>query len=289
MTPTLGPLQNSWEANEVEAELKQVFLDLFATYLRGDERDLNVYGTAHLGSLDLLARSIKRDGLAVFGDDTNAVRYLYRAWHARNPKRGLTFLRTYLQLLWPDGWRVEQMWQDKSQSYPTKLVARGELGANPHDTHYLTSRITVSIDDDNETGVSIPRVLPALRSVMAARFVLDIEVLKRAGNTISVASGALTETFGFYDGQLLVGVPPPSPSQSDLSMLYTALDVGAKLPSAPDSLLPWYSWILAVPGWSSSWTASQQRDAITQRLAAFAPYLDELHTLVNVTLPQTFQ
>ena len=289
MTPNLGPLQNSWEANEVEAELKQVFLDLFATYLRGDERDLNVYGAAHLGSLDLLARSIKRDGLAVFGDDTNAVRYLYRAWHARNPKRGLTFLRTYLQLLWPDGWRVEQMWQDKSQPYPTKLVARGQLGANPHDTHYLTSRIAVSIDDDSETGVSIPRVSPALRSVMAARFVLDIEVLKRAEDMISVASGALTETFAFYDGQAVVTVLPPTPDQSEFSLLYTALDIETKLPTAPDALLPWYSWILAVPGWSSSWTVAQQRDALTQRLAAFAPYLDNLHTLINVALPQSFQ
>src|ERR1700756_2834214 len=122
--PTLAPLVNSAAYDEVEAELKQVFLDLFGTYLRSTERDLNVVGVPHLGSLDLLEKMIKQDGLAVFGDDTYAVQYLYRAWHARNPKRGMIFLKTYLQLIWPNGWIVDQLWQDKRLPYPTKLVAR---------------------------------------------------------------------------------------------------------------------------------------------------------------------
>lgn len=122
--PTLGPLVNSAgtrapEYAEIEAELKQIFLDLFSTYLRASERDLNVFGAAHLGSLDLLTKRIKVDGLAVFGDDTNAVEYLYRAWNFRNPKRGMIFLRTYLQLLWPNGFVVDQLWQQKS--LPTRL------------------------------------------------------------------------------------------------------------------------------------------------------------------------
>jgi hypothetical protein len=56
--PVLSPLINSANANQYEQELKQLFLDLFANYLRSNERDLNVYGIAQLGSLDLLQESV---------------------------------------------------------------------------------------------------------------------------------------------------------------------------------------------------------------------------------------
>lgn len=188
--PSLAPLVNSAAYDEVEAELKQVFLDLFATYLRASERDLNVVGVAHLGSLTLLEKMIKQDGLAVFGDDTYAVQYLYRAWHARNPKRGMIFLKTYLQLIWPDGWIVEQMWQDKSKPYPTALVARSSITDPDPDTNYfMTSRIVVSIADDAESGINIPRVEPAIRSVLSARFLLEIQNLRNFANAGATGIG----------------------------------------------------------------------------------------------------
>ena len=209
--PTLAPLVNSAAYDEVEAELKQVFLDLFATYLRSTERDLNVVGVAHLGSLDLLEKMIKQDGLAVFGDDTYAVQYLYRSWHARNPKRGMIFLKTYLQLIWPGGWIVEQMWQDKRQPYPTALVARSSItDADPTTNYFLTSRVVVSISDDAESGINIPRVEPALRSVLAARFLLEIQNLRQFENAnndgIGVGTASYSEQLALLTGDLLT--PP---------------------------------------------------------------------------------
>lgn len=195
--PTLAPLVNSAAYDEVETELKQVFLDLFATYLRSTERDLNVVGVAHLGSLNLLEKMIKQDGLAVFGDNTYAVKYLYRAWHARNPKRGMIFLKTYLQLIWPNGWIVEQMWQDKRHSYPTALVARSSItDPDPTTNYFLTSRIVVSISDDTESGINIPRVEPALRSALAARFLLEIRNLRQFENANNNGIGVATTMYG---------------------------------------------------------------------------------------------
>lgn len=209
--PTLAPLVNSAAYDEIEAELKQVFLDLFATYLRSTERDLNVVGVAHLGSLDLLEKMIKQDGLAVFGDDTYAVQYLYRAWHARNPKRGMIFLKTYLQLIWPNGWIVDQLWQDKRLPYPTKLLVRSAItDPDPTTNYFMTSRISVSIADDDESGINIPRVEPALRSALAARFLLEIQNLRnfanRGANAIGVACTLYAEQLAVFSG--LGGLPP---------------------------------------------------------------------------------
>lgn len=203
--PTLGPLVNSAEFNEVETELKQIFLDLFSTYLRSSERDLNVYGAAHLGSMDLLTKRIKVDGLAVFGDDTNAVEYLYRAWNFRNPKRGMIFLRTYLQLLWPNAFVVDQLWQQKGVDYPTALFTRSQIAdSDPETNYYLTSRIRVSIDDAAETGVSATRVLPALLSVLAARFLIELQVLKRFNDSLGFADGVYAENVAFFAGSLML-------------------------------------------------------------------------------------
>jgi hypothetical protein len=205
--PVLGPLVDSASANEFEAELKQMFIDLFANYLRSTERDLNVYGVAQLGSLDLLQQSVTRDGLAAFPNDINALGYLYRTWHARNPKRGMAFLKTYLQLMWPNGWTVQQMWQDKSKPYPTALVAVDAISGDPHATHFLTSRIVVAVDDANETGVNVERVSPAIRSVLAARFLLEIQTLRRFANTganaIGIGSACYIEQLASFTGTVV--------------------------------------------------------------------------------------
>lgn len=207
LTPTLLPLQISADANDIEAALKQQFLDLFMENLRAGERELNVSGMPHLGPIDLIERHVKLDGLALIRTDEPSMKYLYRAWKARNPKRGMHFLRTYLQLLWPNGWVVNQMWQDKGSPYPTGLSARSAIAApDPHSTHYMTSRIRVLIDDDRESGFSIPSVVPALRSVVAAKFVLEIQLLKRFANVdgggLGLSNGATVQNMAYFDSTL---------------------------------------------------------------------------------------
>lgn len=205
--PDLGPLRNSAAFDAVERDLKQLTIDLFTLYLRPRERDINVYGAPHLGSFDLIERNVTRDGLALYRKaDQAAMRYLYRAWKAQNPKRGLHVLRTYVQLLWPNANSVDQLWQKKADPYPTNLVTRQEIaGDDPHATHYRTSRVHVSVDEPEEDGQGLLRVLPSLRSVIAARFLLLIFILRRFENTgdhaLGFVNGASMGIHAFYEGE----------------------------------------------------------------------------------------
>jgi len=124
--PRLLPLEASYAENEVEADLKRLFLDLFSAKLSADSFDANVLGVAHLGSFDLVRKAVNMDGLVLLQGDREeaATRYLYRAWNSRNVQgRGIHFLRTYLQMLFPNLCEVEQLWQDKSLPYPQSLCA----------------------------------------------------------------------------------------------------------------------------------------------------------------------
>ena len=122
--PRLIPLEGSFAENEAEADLKKLFLDLFGANLAGDSFDANVLGAAHLGSLDLVRKAVNTDGLVLLQGDREeaATRYLYRAWKSGDVQgRGLHFLRTYLQMLFPNECEVEQLWHDKESPYPTAL------------------------------------------------------------------------------------------------------------------------------------------------------------------------
>ena len=98
--PRLLPLEASFSENDVEADLKQMFLDIFGSTLAADVFDVNVLGAAHLGSFDLVRKAVNTDGLVLLQGDREeaATRYLYRAWKSGDVQgRGLHFLRTYLQ------------------------------------------------------------------------------------------------------------------------------------------------------------------------------------------------
>ncbi len=202
----LGPLKNSWEATDVESDLKRVFIDLYYDFMRAGERRLNVYGSPHLGSFGLIERFVKEDGLAMIRkEDEDAMRYLFRAWKARNPKRGLHFLRTYLQMLWPNAWTAEQMWQDKSIAYPNGLVVES-MAVSPA-THFLTSRVVASVEDDDETGANLTQIAPALRATLGAKFLLFLTLLRRMSNTgddgLFVYGGMLAQQLSEWFGSFL--------------------------------------------------------------------------------------
>lgn len=152
LPPDQQPLKKSWERDGFERDVKSVFADLFEKHLRLKERDINVYGMPHLGSFELISRNVERDGLSLLNnDDEAAMRYLFKAWKVRNPKRGLHFLRTYLQLLWPNKWELDQQWQSKEGNYPEGLSPLKYVQSNnPDETHYLTFRIVASILFDGD-------------------------------------------------------------------------------------------------------------------------------------------
>jgi hypothetical protein len=190
--PNLDPLVNSHQANGVEQDLQALFAELFdpdlsdpkwtgpMESLRQKERELNVYGMAQLGPFELVQRIVNLDGLALYSQtDTAAMTYLFKAWRSRNPKRGLLFLKTYLQLLFPNAWTCDQLWQKKSVPYPLGLYTRADISdSDPTVNYYLTSRVRVFVGESVDSGEALARVAPALRSVLAARLFL-IAALER--------------------------------------------------------------------------------------------------------------
>lgn len=211
LLPDAAPLRENHEAGQLELELKSLFTDLF-NEMSADTFDINVLGAAHLGSFDLVRRSINQDGLVVMpsASEEAATRYLYRAWNSGDvQKRGLHFLRTYLELLAPGRFQVRQLWHSKAHAYPTALKGGsgtkswwlrqiGEPGlrvdgswgvgrwitdpveleerkqnAGDLGDAWLTSRIEISADIGTVTG-SIGRLLPIFRSIIPARLSPDI-------------------------------------------------------------------------------------------------------------------
>lgn len=206
VAPVPTALAESFAENAVEADLKQLFADLYRTQLADLSFDANVLGAAHLGSIDLVRKSVNTDGLVLMRGDGEeaAVRYLHRAWKAANTEgRGLHFLRTYLNLLFPGMCEVEQLWHDKDATYPTQLLrakprvnywlwALGESGLKVNgawkvggqrpeseleaaasyvldmSNAFLTSRIEISLDFAVQVD-SLESLMHILRSVIPAR------------------------------------------------------------------------------------------------------------------------
>ncbi len=186
--PALTPLRNSFVRDEVEADLKQIFLDLFDSQLATDAFDVNVLGMPHLGTLNLVRRSVNADGLVLFPGlrEEAATRYIYRAWKSRNMQgRGLFFLKTYLQLLYPGYWNVEQQMQDSALPYPTALYDRSTYGNDAN--KYLTSRLHIKLDvAGNITNVD--SIIPVISSILPARFIPKLSLIVQAESKLQVAS-----------------------------------------------------------------------------------------------------
>lgn len=192
--PALTPLQNSVAQSNfpIENDLRNLFIQLFNDLLAESAFDANVLGMMHLGSLNLVRKAVNKDGLVLLAGDREetATRYLYRAWKSRNYQgRGLHFLRTYLQLLFPNAWTVYQLAQDKAYPYPTKLISVHAPKAANIANYYWTSRIRVALDYRKVTPESVNAMKPILRSVIPARLVLYFALLAEIPCRYYVACG----------------------------------------------------------------------------------------------------
>lgn len=190
--PRLVPLENSFAADEVEAELKAIFLAQFDALLAAPLFDVNMLGAPHLGSFELVRRAVNADGLVLLQGDREeaATRHLYRAWKSGDGQgRGLHFLRTYLQLLYPNQCEVEQLWQEKATAYPTSL--RSNLSAGEQDDYFLTSRIRVLLYY-GAIALEVSRLADILQAVMPARLVPEFSFLLRAPDVALCTGTGLT-------------------------------------------------------------------------------------------------
>lgn len=218
--PKLIPLKNSFVATNIENDLRNLFIDLFESMLSERAFDANVIGNGQLGSMDLIRKLVNVDGLAFIDGEREetATRYLYKAWKSRNKNgRGFHFLRTYLQLLFPNGCVVEQMAQDKTGTYPNELSPLS-LADN---TKYSTSRVRVSIDSAKTNWENIIKMDPILRSIIPARLVLYFSLLTTWKRTNYTGATMISGSFAV--------VYPAASQPSDLSTWQ--LTVGAAMTS----------------------------------------------------------
>lgn len=183
----LTPLIKSAEADEVEAEFKQLFLRLYQQRVAPSVNAINLYGMPMLGDTSLLERYISIDGLAVLRTTTvDEIRHLFHAWRYNNPQRGTAFLKAYLNALFGPVYTVSQLWCPIKGRYPDDAVSEEEIasiGANKAD-YFLTSRLRVDI----ETKVVPERILRAALSAVAARFVLELRTAKTLKFSYKVAA-----------------------------------------------------------------------------------------------------
>lgn len=187
MDDALKPLGHSHSATQVEQELKELFVRLYAQSLKPVGDDIDVYGAPHLGTFDLVARNIDQDGLTVLRDaGEERIRYLLKAWRHRNPERGLFFLRLYLAALFSGYAEVSQLWHDKVSTYPLGVRTGTEVTTNGGnlDDYYLTSRVRVDLDTDMVPA----KLLASMRSVVAARILLNVRIGKFTRVGVGVAS-----------------------------------------------------------------------------------------------------
>jgi len=202
LAPRLEPLRESFSVDDIEQQLNDLFVELFER-VSIDAFDAVNAGAPHLGTFDLVRRAMTADGLALLKSDREeqVTRYLHKAWVASdNQGRGLHFLRTYLQMLYPNEWQLFQLEQDKSIPYPSAL----QYDSGNRETHFLTSRLNVLIDGNSANAMLLGRLVPILTSVIAARLVIAFETYK------------MLYINGIYGAQIgVLGVADPTPNLSN--------------------------------------------------------------------------
>lgn len=173
--PQLTALEHSFAQNNLEKEIKALFINLFKDQLGTKSFNAFVLGSPHLGDFDLVQKSINSDGISLLRSNGEeiATRYLYRAWKSGDvQKRGLHILRMYIKLLFGNLAEVTQQQHSIHEEYPTKLVDYSpEVGLL--EDHFLTSRIFVDIDT-SLADESIKRIASSVQSLLPARFVPEI-------------------------------------------------------------------------------------------------------------------
>lgn len=145
-SPNFEPLRQSFEYDQLEAELKALFIKLFEDHMRAAERRLNLYGMPHLGDIELIESAMKDAGLAVLRRNTTRSGFLLKAARSRNPRRGLHFLRQYLQSVWPNVWMVEPLW------HPIATTANYPADRTPLTIKDLGFGVTAEYDRAVSTG-----------------------------------------------------------------------------------------------------------------------------------------
>lgn len=189
----LKPLEQSAHYDDVERELKQLFMamiqDLFGQQL------INIfhYGMPeYADDYTVIERFTKQNGLAVLHRDLSEkhqiMRILYETWQALPSKRGLFFLEFMLTMLYGRDWRIQRLYQPIYQldQYPQLATAYGENNAN----YFLTSRINVLLPMTANVR-EMESLTHSIKKLVPANIVADVGgQITTETNEIAVAGGA---------------------------------------------------------------------------------------------------
>lgn len=189
----MNPLVESFANGTVEDELRQLFMRLYGETLAEKAAEINVYGAPHLGPFSLIERNVAADGLVMRRQDDEAgMRYLFKAWRHRNPRRGTHFLSTYLRVLYGQDFEIQQLWQKTDQPYPSALKSHPELveAGQSESEFFLTSRLRVDLNTDELPS----RLVASIKTVVPARFVIYIRLIRRASGETRLANVATMMT-----------------------------------------------------------------------------------------------
>lgn len=206
--PQLKALQNSYTNNDLEREIKELFIDLFKTHLGEESFNAFVLGAQHLGSYSLVQRSINEDGLVLINSDIieATTRYLYRTWKSGDvQKRGLHIAKMYLRLLFGDNAQVSQLQQPIDLEYPaTVYLDPFDPNEGVKEGYFLTSRINLDVDF-SISDQPIKQVVNSIQSVIPAKYVPELRFINITTQVYLdlkfIQFGALT-TFYYAEGEL---------------------------------------------------------------------------------------
>jgi len=167
----LSPLINSFENNQIESEFKAMFMALFSK-LSSQYFDATVQATPQLGSSSLVKNMLAYNGLSVLNSSMSEdeLKYILKMWLGNNSaRRGLTLIKSYLQVLYPNSIEINQLMQLNNLDYGTGNIYATDR--NIHDTDkFLTSRVEFNLENASIENIQ-SNLSRLFNDILPAKFV----------------------------------------------------------------------------------------------------------------------
>ncbi|MCU4321770.1 hypothetical protein KTH44_21990 [Acinetobacter bereziniae] len=206
----LAPYEQSFAYDQLEQDIKNIFIDVFNELYSNEIEDLHFYGMPHLGSANVVERFTKQDGLAVLrrpDSSDKLMRVIYSTWRSLASKRGFAFLEFLLQTLWANQWKIQRVYHSIAMAdlYPTVATVQ------PIEESFLTSRIMITLDADVDFA-EVSELAPTLFRLVPANIVAQITSEQPLGDFDNFGIGMVMVPFmtgNFFSFDPITSDNPP--------------------------------------------------------------------------------